>query len=133
MAHFHTELLVLRDPPTLAGVTSSSVDVKWTEWRKGIDAGDPPLVAYVVYVKTATGEWREAKTVSSTVSTTNVRGLEEDTDYEFSVAAAREGEGGTGPRSGATVAITLCGSRWRYMTFQKRNISSICLKRIHLK
>ena len=91
-------------------MTSTTVDLKWTKWTQGVDAGDPPLVAYVIYVKTSVGEWQDAKTVSPTISFSTVRGLEADTDYEFSVAAVREGEGGTGPRSDSTPTSTNCES-----------------------
>ena len=108
MLNDYTELPTLRDPPIITDVTSSTVDVKWTEWTEGIDAGDSPLVAYIIYLMPSSGEWREAKTVSSTFSSSTVRGLGADTDYEFSVGAVRQGEGGAGPRSAATAVLTKC-------------------------
>ena len=91
-------------------LSENTVSLQWSAWREGTDIGDLPLVSYVLYRKTAESDWIEAKRVNTTSIFTDVDGLDPDTDYSFSIAAVRDGPGGTGPRSDSINATTLCGS-----------------------
>ena len=100
-------LPVLRSAPSVKAITSSTVAVKWEEWREGVHVGDGPVVAYVVYLKEF-GLWRKRKTVHRSTTTAILEGLEPETDYKTKVAAVREGSGGSGPKSPAMRFTTLC-------------------------
>ena len=101
-------LPVLTKPPVVTPVSSSSVEVVWTSWEEEVDLGDPPLVGYTVFYRRS-HEWQTNPMVAMTQDT--VDDLEPNTEYEFSVAAVREGLGGTGPMSESTTAWTFCGSK----------------------
>ena len=103
----------LSEPPSVTSTSTNSVNLAWTPWREGSDAGDPPLEGYALYANISSGDITEVKTVEEAVTSATVTGLEPDTDYVFSVAAVREGTGGTGPRSPSVNAITDCGSKFK--------------------
>ena len=100
----------LENPPNVTDISSNALQLHWTEWKQGVDDGDPPLTGYVVFTKTVLTNWTELSRVTNSTSFLKVDTLDPDYDYEFSVAAVREGPGGTGPRSPATNATTLCES-----------------------
>ena len=86
----------------------NEIDLQWNAWVEGVDAGDPPIVEYAVFIRTLFGSWREIQ--RSSVSSATLSDLDPDTDYEISVAAVRAGIGGTGPKSPTINVTTLCGS-----------------------
>ena len=98
---------MLGEAPTLSSTSVDTIDLQWNPWVEGVHEGDPPVVEYAVMIRTAFGNWREIQ--RSTVTSAVVSDLDPETDYEISVAAVREGTGGTGPRSLAISATTLCG------------------------
>ena len=97
----------MRVPPVVKAMTSSTVTVEWEEWTQGVDIGDGPVVAYVVYLNVS-GIWQELKTVDHHITSAILDGLEPETDYGICLAATREGNGGTGPKSRATTVTTPC-------------------------
>ena len=93
-------LPVLRQPPVILDVDIYSVNITWTAWNNETDKGDLPVVAYAIFVTIPSQDnWIEVERVEETVTSVNVGNLQPDTDYLISVAAVREGSGGTGPRS----------------------------------
>ena len=103
---FFLVLPVLSEPPNILDVGSTTVTLNWTAWNAEMEEGDPPVVEYTVYVASSTtGSLTETLGTSETSMILN--NLEPNTTYEFSVAAVREGEGGTGPASPKTNATTL--------------------------
>ena len=89
----------------MVDTSKSDVTLEWEEWLPDIDVGDPALVGYrLFYQRDGADGWSEAVDATSEMG-----GLEPDTDYRFAVAAIREGTGGTGPLGPSTEATTLCG------------------------
>ncbi|XP_071497170.1 angiopoietin-1 receptor-like [Diadema antillarum] len=76
--------------------------------NQGVSIGDPPLTSYTVFLRNPAENWDEGPVLNSNVVTAALTELLPDTDYEASVAAAREGPGGIGPRSPVTQFATLC-------------------------
>ena len=97
----------MRVPPVVTAMTSSTVTVEWGKWTQSVDIGDGPVVEYVVYLNVS-GVWQELKTVDHHTTSAILDGLEPETDYGICVAATREGNGGTGPKSRATTLTTPC-------------------------
>ena len=104
-------LPVLGEAPSVITTTINTVTLGWTQWREGVDPGDPPVIQYAVYTRLPSGDWTEKVRVDQWVTSTTVTGLEPNTEYEFSVAAVRDGKGGTGPKSLSVSASTTCGSK----------------------
>ena len=63
------------------------------------------------FARQSSGDWTEKMRVDQSVTSAAVAGLDPGTDYEFSIAAVREGTGGTGPRSPSVTATTEFGSK----------------------
>ena len=102
-------LPVLVEPPTVKSVDLPTVRIEWTAWNSDEDKGDPPLVAYAIYLtKASQVDWMEVQRVDHTVTSTAVGELQSNTEYLISVAAVREGPGGTGPKSPAAPFATEC-------------------------
>ncbi|XP_038066573.1 tyrosine-protein kinase receptor Tie-2-like [Patiria miniata] len=121
------ELPVLSQQPRVA-VTSTSATVSWQAWDyNAMDTGDGPVIAYKVYYSLASPiSWMAADTVMVTdppqiMYSSNVQLLEPNTQYVFSVAAVREGPGGEGPSSPATLKMTLPGPPPSPTTAQIKN------------
>nr|XP_054764980.1 receptor-type tyrosine-protein phosphatase F-like [Lytechinus pictus] len=102
-------LPVISTAPSIVSTTSTTVTLQWNAWSAGKDIGDPPLIGYDVFVK-KDGDWvRDQRVhVDDSITSATVSDLTPDTDHRFHVAAVREGEGGTGPRSPKIDTITLC-------------------------
>ena len=119
------DLPTLGEAPSVISTAINGVNLEWTPWREGVDTGDPPVVGYAVYSRQLSGNWTEIESVDQSVISALVAGLDPDTDYELSVAAVREGTGGTGPRSPSVSATTACGSelvilrRWFIIEYEK--------------
>ena len=93
---------------------STSAMVTWERWNSNtMDTGDGPIIAYIIYVTPAsTSSWIVAGNVPVTdqsQATYNflVEDLEPSTQYSISIAAVRDGQGGEGPMSPATLIQTL--------------------------
>ena len=96
-------------PPTVKSVDLPTVSIEWTAWNPHEDKGDPPLVAYAIYLTTSSQvDWMEVQRVDHTVTSAAVGDLQPNTEYLISVAAVREGPDGTGPRSPAATFATEC-------------------------
>lgn len=97
-------------------MTENSATIQWRRWDQQIDIGDPPIVGYVIYYRETTEAelWMPAHNTShnETLEFT-YSSLRDDTIYEFSVAAAREGLYGLGRRSPSVTIRTLCSSKLR--------------------
>ena len=104
-------LPVLGEGPSVITTTVNTVTLEWTQWREGVDPGDPPVIEYALYARQPFGNWTEKVRVDQSIASTVVTGLESNTDYEFSVAAVRDGIGGLGPRSPSVSASTTCESK----------------------
>ena len=102
-------LPVLSQAPTVKDVSTYTITLEWTAWDPDTDAGDPPLVGYIVYVNFNTTDER-SENVDNSVTSTTLRNLQANTSYEFRVAAVREGEGGTGPLTSAVYESTSLGT-----------------------
>jgi len=86
---------------------STSVTICWREWRNPTDGGSGPVSAYVVYYRRRTEtDWKTLQQTTSKMAA--VTGLQQDTEYEFRVAAVHE-SGVVGIPS-PTLAISTCGS-----------------------
>ena len=107
--HFFPDLPIMSTPPKVTAIHSSTVTVAWSAWTPGVDVGDGPVVSYKVYIKES-NIWQE-RTVMGHATRVILDGLEPDTNYGISVAAVREGIGGTGPRSAVTNITTLCAGK----------------------
>ena len=94
-----TVLPVLGEAPSVTCTTNKTVTLEWTKWNEDVDIGDPPVVGYVVFARQSSGDWTEKVRLNQSITYVAVGGLDPGTDYEFSIAAVREGTGGTGPRS----------------------------------
>ncbi|XP_072172636.1 receptor-type tyrosine-protein phosphatase S-like [Diadema setosum] len=91
-------------------VTSDSITLNWLAWHSSTDEGEGPVIGYKVYYRVA-GHGSEFMSVSMspiTGLTTTVMNLTLDTEYEFAVAAVRQGEGGVGPLSRSLTVRTKC-------------------------
>ena len=95
---------------TISDVGAHSVTVAWTEWKEGVDIGDPPLVGYETYTEDVNNN--QLVIHDPDILFTTITDLDPDTDYEISVSAVRDGSGGTGPRVPASNVTTLCGSKY---------------------
>lgn len=85
----------------------------WTAWNENVDDGDPPVVGYIAYYKNEIdGNWITGGDVSAdeTLEYTFTE-LLSDTNYSFSVAAVREGEGGEGFLSPPLDIRTICAGK----------------------
>ena len=95
-------LPVMQQPPILVAIDQRTVTIHWTAWNHYTDVGAPPLVEYIIYsMQSSSDNWVEVTRVDTTVTSITMRNLEPDIEYKFSVAAARLGPGGIGPRSPA--------------------------------
>ncbi|XP_072173071.1 receptor-type tyrosine-protein phosphatase T-like [Diadema setosum] len=103
-------LPVLEAAPTVTTSTSSSLTIEWMAWNEQTDIGDPPVTEYITYYRIPGGNWNDGQIVAASMTSATVDGLDPDTDYEVSVAAVREGPGGTGPRSNVFQTTTKCAS-----------------------
>ena len=112
-------LPVLVNAPNVSTTGTHSVTIEWTAWDPTRDAGDPPVVGYIVYVNDTAGERSER--VENAIISHTWKNLEANTSYEFRVAAVREGEGGVGPPSPPTYVTTL-------QQRSKMNNSSLTIK-----
>ena len=85
----------------------SSVTVWWRDWSNPPDRGSGPVSAYVVYYRRG-GEtdWEALQQATSKMGA--VRGLRQETEYEFRVAAVHE-SGIVGIAS-PTLSVSTCGS-----------------------
>ncbi|XP_071485099.1 uncharacterized protein [Diadema antillarum] len=92
----------------LYSLSQTTAELEWLPWTPGVDTGDPPLVAYAIFIRRTSQEWSEVSRVSSSSTSVTISDLDADTDYEFSVAPVREGTGGTGTRSAPVFSATLC-------------------------
>ncbi|XP_033113354.1 receptor-type tyrosine-protein phosphatase mu-like, partial [Anneissia japonica] len=97
--------------PSTLTVTGSSVELRWRNWSTSSgDGGDGPVIGYVLYYRrsSSSGLWRHMPQDNSLTAT--VTGLRWEEEYDFAIAAVREGAGGEGPRgSNELTASTVCG------------------------
>ena len=86
-----------------------------------MDAGDGPVVGYLIYQQTMGEEWIVVGKIDSGVREGDLQGIMEfvltelkpGTEYNISVSAVREGLGGEGPRSPyVTVTTPTLGEWW---------------------
>ena len=96
----------MNQAPSILAAGINFINLEWEAWNQDTDVGDPPLVAYVIYVDLNTTEGR-IEMVDSSFTSIIVRNLQANTTYEFRVAAVREGDGGIGPPSPPVSATTL--------------------------
>ena len=113
--HFTTRVIcavlpALSDPPEVMDVSTYTIALEWTAWDPNTHEGDPPLVAYFIYINASVEDQRSER-VDHLVPSTTLHDLQANTTYEFRVAAVREGEGGTGPPSPAVSGTTLPGNK----------------------
>ena len=125
--HFTTRVIcavlpLLSERPEVTDVSTNTITLEWTAWDPDIDVGDPPLVAYNVYINTSVEDQRSER-VDHLVTSTTLHDLQANTTYEFRVAAAREGEGGTGPPSPAVSGTTLPGNAKQKLLIRHRKTS----------
>ncbi|KAJ8040914.1 Receptor-type tyrosine-protein phosphatase alpha [Holothuria leucospilota] len=103
------DLPELKNPPTNLSIGSSSVIIKWLAWDNTKDTGDPPVVGYLPYYKrTEEDDWLPGSKLSSETLMYTFNRLDPDTNYSFSVAAIRDGDGGEGPKSPQLNVSTIC-------------------------
>ena len=91
-------------------LSSDTIEVSWDAWTEGNDNGDGPVIGYRVYYSIV-GDYSSLKRTSEDPiqdTSVDVSNLTRDTEYEFSVTAVREGEGGEGGYSPGTLARTMC-------------------------
>ncbi|KAJ8040309.1 Receptor-type tyrosine-protein phosphatase T [Holothuria leucospilota] len=107
---FVYELPTLSAAPIPGNVSNTSVTIIWRAWDPAVDDGDPPVVAYIpYYLRSSSMEWQQGGKVSvGRPFEFRTDNLEVDIEYDFSVAAVREGENGEGPRSPSVTVKTLC-------------------------
>ncbi|KAJ8040915.1 Titin [Holothuria leucospilota] len=99
----------MKNPPTNLSIGSSSVIIKWLAWDNTKDTGDPPVVGYLPYYKkTEEDDWLPGSKLSSETLMYTFNRLDPDTNYSFSVAAIRDGDGGEGPKSPQLNVSTIC-------------------------
>ncbi|KAJ8040184.1 Receptor-type tyrosine-protein phosphatase alpha [Holothuria leucospilota] len=104
------ELPKLKTAPREEKTTNTSVTISWSAWDEDTDVGDPPLIGYITYYKDENDDnWIIGTDVSEneTLEYTFID-LVSDTNYLFSVAAVREGEGGEGSKSPTLEVKTIC-------------------------
>ncbi|XP_033119919.1 uncharacterized protein LOC117119220 [Anneissia japonica] len=85
--------------PSSLTVTGSSVELRWRNWSTSSgDGGDGPVIGYVLYYRrsSSSGLWSHMPQDNSLTAT--VTGLRWEEEYDFAIAAVREGAGGEGPR-----------------------------------
>ncbi|XP_022109446.1 uncharacterized protein LOC110989392 isoform X2 [Acanthaster planci] len=94
----------LSQPPTvMAGPLSATVS--WQAWGSDIlDFGDGPVIKYIVYYNQvqsglSSGGEVQVTDLSQVEYSFVVQPLAPSTQYQFSVSAVRDGQGGGGPRS----------------------------------
>ncbi|KAJ8040300.1 Neurogenic locus notch-like protein 1 [Holothuria leucospilota] len=109
---FVYELPTLSAAPIPGNVSNTSVTIRWRAWDGTVDDGDPPVVAYIpYYLRSSSMEWQRGGKVSvGRPFEFQADNLEVDIQYDFSVAAVREGENGEGPRSPSVTVKTLCNA-----------------------
>ena len=102
-----TALPTLTPSPTIRDISATSVLVSWSSWIPCLDSGEGPVVGYHIYYQTMSGEWEEVGGIDLTETVGDLQrmmefeltGLKPGTEYNISVSAVREGQGGEGPRS----------------------------------
>ncbi|XP_072180078.1 receptor-type tyrosine-protein phosphatase mu-like [Diadema setosum] len=100
-------LPVIEAAPTLNASTFTSLTIEWIAWNEQSDIGDPP-VNYTIYYRIPNENWIEGPKVPASMTYVVLRGLDQCTKYEVSVAAVRKGPGGTGPKSNSFATVTEC-------------------------
>ncbi|XP_038066569.1 tyrosine-protein kinase receptor Tie-1-like [Patiria miniata] len=101
----------LSQPPVVVA-GPGSVTVSWQAWGSHVDdSGDGPIIRYIVYYMSSTSaSWTMADEIpvtdqSQTAYSFVVQPLDPSTQYQFSVAAVRDGPGGQGSFSPASQSI----------------------------
>ncbi|XP_071811261.1 receptor-type tyrosine-protein phosphatase mu-like isoform X2 [Apostichopus japonicus] len=89
-------------------VYTTSITVSWPAWNHEMDIGDGPIIDYKI-------QYREEGTTESFMEVRRggglshqFTGLQPDTQYEFMIVLAREGQGGEGAPSNTQRQRTLC-------------------------
>ncbi|XP_071490732.1 receptor-type tyrosine-protein phosphatase mu-like [Diadema antillarum] len=103
-------LPVMEVVPKVNASTSTSLTIEWIAWNEQSDIGDPPVTEYSTYYRIPDGDWIDGPKVAAPRTSAVLRGLDPDTKYEVSVAAVREGPGGTGPKSDSLTTVTNCAN-----------------------
>jgi len=102
-----SELPVMTRVPYVRMRNGSSVTVWWRDWSNPPDRGSGPVSAYVVYYRRGgETEWEALQQTTSKMAA--VRGLRQETEYEFRVAAVHQ-SGIVGIAS-PTLSVSTCGS-----------------------
>ncbi|XP_071490731.1 uncharacterized protein [Diadema antillarum] len=101
-------LPVMEAVPTVTASTFTSLTIEWMAWNEQSDIGDPPVTEYIVYYRIPDGDWFDGPKVAASMTSVVLSGLDQCTMYEVSVAAVREGPGGTGPKSNSFATVTEC-------------------------
>ncbi|XP_072179276.1 receptor-type tyrosine-protein phosphatase T-like [Diadema setosum] len=101
-------LPVMEAAPTVTASTFTSLTIGWIAWNEQSDIGDPPVTDYIIYYKIPDGDWIDGPKVAASMTSAVLSGLDQCTKYEVSVAAVREGPGGTGPKSNSFATVTEC-------------------------
>ncbi|XP_072179579.1 receptor-type tyrosine-protein phosphatase T-like [Diadema setosum] len=103
-------LPVMEAVPKVKASTSTSLTIEWMAWNEQTGVGEKPLTEYVTYFRIPNGTWIDGPKVAASVTSAVLSGLDPDTKYEVSVAAVREGPGGTGPKSDSLTVVTKCAN-----------------------
>ncbi|XP_071501787.1 uncharacterized protein [Diadema antillarum] len=103
-------LPVIEAAPTMTASTSTTLTIEWIAWNEQSDIGDPPVTNYITYYRIPDENWIDGQIVAASMTSATLTDLDPDTDYEVSLAAVREGPGGTGPRSNSFTTATKCAS-----------------------
>ncbi|XP_041476054.1 uncharacterized protein LOC121424434 [Lytechinus variegatus] len=102
-------LPVLENAPTIVSISPTTVGLEWDPWSAEDHLGVTNLIGYDVFVKKEGDDWGKDQRVNRFATSATVIDLVPDTEYSFSVAAVREGDGGTGPLSHPLIGpTTLC-------------------------
>ncbi|XP_038066558.1 tyrosine-protein kinase receptor Tie-1-like [Patiria miniata] len=109
-ASFFVPPSLSQSPAVVAG--PGSVTVSWQAWDSHMnDFGDGPIIRYIInYMSSTSASWTMADEIpvtdqSQAAYSFVVQPLEPSTQYQFSVAAVRDGPGGQGPFSPASQSI----------------------------
>ncbi|XP_071504220.1 receptor-type tyrosine-protein phosphatase kappa-like [Diadema antillarum] len=101
-------LPVMEAAPTVNASTFTSLTIEWIAWNEHSNIGDPPVTEYIIYYRIPDEKWIDGRRVSASMTSAELSSLHQCTEYEVSVAAVREGPGGTGPKSNSSAKETEC-------------------------